>query len=227
MVTWLLWKLTAHLISLKRKKNPKQPKMSKSGGRDSFYFFLFFLFLNIDIILRNSIREIRVSFNWPGKIKLWEGYFQPGERIPVIAHAGTPRPLLVLNLLAFICLRITCQLNLVIACVIRKQTIPFAPALPNLYICTPCDVSVWDGEGDGQRRDESVLISATFSLIFVCTILSTGVLKSCEGLHKVHQLRHNIMSPTLHIPAAHTADNSDSPNYPCWNNDHSIYKFTA
>lgn len=112
--------------------------------------------------MRNSIREIRVSFNWPGKIKLWEGYFQIGERIPVIAHAGTPRPLLVLNLLAFICLRITCQLNLVIACVIRKQTIPFAPALPNLYICTPWDASVWDGEEDGLRCDESILISATF-----------------------------------------------------------------
>lgn len=157
--------------------------MSKSGGWDSFYFLFFFL--NTDCILRNSIREIRVSFNWPGKIKLWEGYFQIGERIPVIAHAGTPRPLLVLNLLAFICLRITCQLNLVIACVIRKQTIPFAPALPNLYICTPCDASVWDGEGDGQRRDESVLIPATFrSFLFV----PFYTLVCWKAVHQVHQL---------------------------------------
>lgn len=50
-----------------------------------------------------------------------------------------PGPLLVLNLPAFICLRITCQLNLVIACVIRKQTIPSTLALQ--YLCV--HVCVW------------------------------------------------------------------------------------
>lgn len=64
------------------------------------------------------------------------------------------RPLLVLNLLAFICLRITRQLNLVIVCVKRKQTIPFAlPSHTCMSILCVCLCAC-----DNKRKRQSILI---------------------------------------------------------------------
>lgn len=54
---------------------------------------------------------------------------EAGEFLSLLTLAP-PGRLLVLNLPVFIWLRITCQLNLVIVCVIRKQTIPL-----RLFVC--------------------------------------------------------------------------------------------
>lgn len=90
----------------------------------------FFWVWNI-IIWRDQCLKARQG--WVNKVVRIIGFLSKEVREFLSLLTLPPlRPLLVLNPLAFICLRITCQLNLVIDCVIRKQTLPSAPVL--LYL---------------------------------------------------------------------------------------------
>ena len=97
-----------------------------------------FVFSPLSIFFQREREEVETPswavrfwtpLHWENKERRIIGFLSEGAAgfLPLLRRP-TLRPLLVLSPLAFICFRITCQLNLVIACVIWKQT-----SAPNLW----------------------------------------------------------------------------------------------
>lgn len=129
---------------------------------------------------------------------------EAGEFLSLLMPAP-PGPLLVLNLPVFICLRITCQLNLVIVCVIRKQTIRSTRALRYLCAC----VCKRDRKIDGEQIKHIPVYLVHFALIICRSVHHYHLeflIKSCYQLARVGgPTPHFSLFPLTEIATSGTA----------------------